>query len=76
MNGYLQVFDDVTALNEAVAHQWRRIAESAIRDRDVFHVTLAGGGTPRKLYERLAQLDYRDGLPWVIWGHPLACPGQ
>ena len=66
MNGYLQIFDDVTTLNEAVAHQWRKIAESAIHDRGVFHVALAGGGTPRKLYERLTQPDYRDGLPWKL----------
>lgn len=66
MNGYLQVFDDVARLNEAVAHQWRLIADAAVRDRGVFHIALAGGSTPRKLYERLVQPDYCDGLPWNL----------
>jgi 6-phosphogluconolactonase len=66
VNGYLQVFDDVTTLNEAVAHQWQSIAESAVRDRGAFHVALAGGGTPRKLYERLTQPEHRNGLPWDL----------
>ncbi len=64
MNGDFQVFDDVASLNEAMARQWQLIADAAVRDRGIFHVALAGGSTPRKLYERLAQPDYRDGLPW------------
>lgn len=43
-------------------------AEAAIAERGVFTIALAGGSTPKPLYEALAQQD----LPWsqiqVLWG--------
>lgn len=43
-------------------------AETAIAERGVFTIALAGGSTPKPLYEALAQQD----LPWsqiqVLWG--------
>ncbi len=64
MNGIQHFFDDVSALNEAVARQWQIISTAAINKNGIFRVALAGGSTPQKLYERLSQPDYRDQLAW------------
>lgn len=64
MYGSLRVFDDIGALNEALAQHWQTVAESAIARRGAFHVALAGGSTPQRFYQRLAQADCRDRLPW------------
>lgn len=40
-------------------------ARAAVRDRGVFHVALAGGSTPRRLYERLAGDADWSALPWA-----------
>ena len=45
-----------------------------------FCVMLAGGGTPRRTYESLAGLPYRDAVPWdcvhVFWGDERAVPSD
>jgi 6-phosphogluconolactonase len=48
------------------------IGEVLTRGNKFFHWVLAGGSTPRRLYERLAEPPYRDEIPWnrvrVFWG--------
>lgn len=39
------------------------VAEQAIRERGVFHVVLAGGTTPEKIYKRLVNAD----TDWRMW---------
>lgn len=65
MHGKLHIFDDIETLNEATAQHWQEQANAAVAARGAFHVALAGGSTPRRLYVRLAQDDYRQRLPWA-----------
>lgn len=44
----------------------RRAEASALAARGVFHVVLAGGGTPRRLYEALAG-EVHDWARWQVW---------
>lgn len=58
------VFDDAGALFDAAAREVVRIAVDACKRRDFFTVVLAGGSTPRGLYERLAEKPYRRDIDW------------
>jgi 6-phosphogluconolactonase len=65
----LEILADPEALARRVA-DWLLAAATA-KD-GVFAVALSGGSTPRRLYEHLAGLPYRDGFPWSrthwFWG--------
>ena len=58
--GPMSVYDDADAVADAVA-SWL-VAQATGRDR--FTVSLSGGSTPKRLYERLAGPAYRDRFPW------------
>jgi 6-phosphogluconolactonase len=68
----LLVFDSSVLLAAAAARRWVEIATDSVRRRGRFLVALAGGSTPRSLYTLLAELPYREALPWaatqVFWG--------
>lgn len=75
----LRVFPDADRLDEgaaaAVADLARRVAQAEGR----FTLVLAGGGTPRPLYRRLAAA-HRDEVPWprvhVFWGDERYVPAD
>ena len=54
------------------------LADHAISERGCFHVVLAGGETPRQLYELLAQSSDCKNIPWsqvhVYWGDERCVP--
>lgn len=52
----LLVLPDKSRLVESAAELVARLAHEAIAGRGVFTVALAGGGTPRPVYERLAMI--------------------
>lgn len=52
-------------LRQAVAYIQAAEAR-ALRERGEFHIVLAGGGTPRKVYEQLAK-ERHDWAHWQIW---------
>lgn len=58
--GEFDVFPDPDAVAEAVASWLLARAEGQAR----FAVSLSGGSTPKRLYERLASPPYRDRFPW------------
>ena len=58
--GELDVFADPDAVADAVASWLLRRAEG----RERFAVSLSGGSTPKRLYERLASPAFRDRFPW------------
>jgi len=64
VNGNMQILENSSAISEAVARHWQTLSRAAIEARGVFHVALAGGSTPRTLYERLARADYCEVLDW------------
>ncbi len=44
----------------------RRAEAQALADRGAFHIVLAGGGSPRRLYEALAR-EPHDWARWRVW---------
>ena len=66
------------ALAEAGAREFARAAGDAISDRGVFRVALAGGSTPRAMYERLTRSPYRGSIRWerarFFWGDERCVP--
>lgn len=61
----LITYPNSNVLANAGAQQFATQAETAIAQRGVFNVALAGGSTPRQLYRRLVQPPYMDGLDWL-----------
>lgn len=59
-SGEVHVFADLDAVADAVASWLLEQAEG----REHFAVSLSGGSTPKRLYERLASPAYRDRFPW------------
>jgi 6-phosphogluconolactonase len=64
-----EILADAEALSHRVA-DW--LLEMAMAKGGIFAINLSGGSTPRRLYERLAGLPYRDAFPWSrthwFWG--------
>ena len=57
------VFENPQELARATAELFAKEAESSMREIGRFAVSLAGGSTPKALYELLAA-EYRDALDW------------
>jgi 6-phosphogluconolactonase len=68
----IQVFADLETLSRGAAEFFVGAARKAVAARGRFSVALAGGSTPRRTYELLAQSPLRDEAPWgqthVFWG--------
>ena len=68
----VRVHDGPEALVEAAANLVLESARDSVRQRGRFVWGLAGGSTPRALYEALAALPYADAMPWsathIFWG--------
>lgn len=62
-----QVLDDLEALSQSAVAHVLDVANKAIATRGVFHIALAGGGTPRRLYELLAAPEHRRATEWSRW---------
>jgi 6-phosphogluconolactonase len=61
----LRVFDDDAALAEGAARFVVEAAHESVRKGGRFAIALAGGGTPRATYTRLAQAPHVDAMPWA-----------
>ena len=57
----IKTFRDIEALSDAAAAAFTELARQSIAERGRFLVSLSGGGTPMKLYQRLADAD----LDWA-----------
>jgi len=68
----IRIFDDLEALGRAAADRFVELARDAVAKRGRFVVALAGGGTPRRTYELLAEPCRRNNIAWevinVFWG--------
>lgn len=64
-----EIHADAEALSRAAAGYVLAAAQAAIATRGVFHLALAGGSTPRRLYQLLAATpaDRVDWAHWQIW---------
>lgn len=61
-----RVFPDAAQLTSALADAVCAEADAAIGARGAFHLVLAGGNTPRALYQALAARGAGDAL-WHVW---------
>lgn len=57
------VLETLAAVSDAAAREIVDAAAAAVGQRGRFAIALAGGGTPRALYERLAR-EYREAVAW------------
>jgi len=65
MKAEQKVMPDAESLIEAATEQFVASARSAIAKRGVFHVALAGGSTPKGLYQKLATSPYVEQVDWA-----------
>jgi 6-phosphogluconolactonase len=74
----VKIVPDSATLNRVAAQEFRRLAESAIKERGRFSVALSGGNTPRSVYSLLA--DEHKDLPWdrihIFFGDERNVPPQ
>ncbi len=59
-----RVFTDPEELAEAAAVEATRVLREAVRERGVATLVLAGGSTPRRLYQRLSAEPWRSRIDW------------
>jgi 6-phosphogluconolactonase len=73
-------FNDPESLSRAAADFFVQQAQAAVHDHGQFNVALAGGQTPERTYEFLAQAPWRDRTPWphihVYWGDERCVPAD
>lgn len=63
-HGYTTVSELEHAATQTILHA----AQQAISRRGAFHIVLAGGTTPRRVYELLRQIDaVKAGADWAAW---------
>ncbi len=71
MNEQIKRFANIGALSRAAAEDVAGLASARASESGRFSVALAGGHTPRRLYELLSS-DFKDRIPWnavhVFWG--------
>jgi 6-phosphogluconolactonase len=64
MKAQQKVLADASSLIEAAAEHFVSTARAAIAKRGVFFVALAGGSTPKGLYQKLATSPYMEQIDW------------
>jgi 6-phosphogluconolactonase len=73
-NTTVKTFGNLDELSEAAKQSFVEIANEAIQKRGRFLVALSGGGTPTKLYEKLAQEKLDWPLVHFFWGDERCVP--
>jgi 6-phosphogluconolactonase len=61
---HLRVFDDPEEVARAAARRFVELAAEAAAARGTFSVALAGGTTPKRVYELLADEEFRERVAW------------
>lgn len=64
MKAQAKILPDAAQLITAATEHFVATARNAIAKRGVFYVALAGGSTPKGLYEKLATEPYRQQIDW------------
>lgn len=78
MRGTLVICADPESLAREAAQRFAAAVETRARAESAVRVALAGGATPRRLYELLAAPDFQRRIPWaklhVFWGDERLVP--
>ncbi len=73
-----QVYPNLEALSAAAAERWIALQRTALAERGAFHVALAGGSTPKRLYQLLARPEQHARIDWsrvhIYFGDERAVP--
>jgi 6-phosphogluconolactonase len=76
----VKVFEDPERVARAAAARFAELAREAVTTRGLFTVALAGGSTPRRVYELLAGEDFGERIDWrsvhVFFGDERAVPAD
>ena len=76
----VRVFADAETLSRAAAREFIALCRQAVDARGRFTVALAGGSTPRRVYELLADHEHCDQVDWTrvefFWGDERAVPPE
>ena len=76
----VRVFRDPEMMANENALQWQERAVRAEKEGHVFSVVLSGGSTTSRIYQRLAEKDYADQIPWhvvhVFWADERCVPPE
>ena len=79
-NAVIRTYPDLESVSHAAAEEFTDIGRAAIAETGRFAVVLAGGSTPRRLYERLADTPFRAQIAWdkveFFWGDERAVSPQ
>ena len=74
----IKIFPDAHFLAQAALEQFIHVVESAIQERGLASVALAGGSTPQMLYSLLATEPYSERVDWsrlhLFWGDERCVP--
>ncbi|HKR99735.1 MAG TPA: 6-phosphogluconolactonase [Candidatus Dormibacteraeota bacterium] len=65
--GRVSTFGNPEALAAAAAKRVVELSERNVRDHGHFAIALAGGETPKRLYEQLAGEPFRSQIDWNAW---------
>ena len=60
----IKIFPDAQSLNQFAAETFIEIAAEAIKERGKFTVALAGGSTPKSLYQLITTAEFRSQIDW------------
>lgn len=60
----IKIFPNIEELNNFAAKKFVEIAKEAIEKRGQFTIVLAGGSTPKTLYQLLASGEFKDKIDW------------
>ena len=60
----IEIFDDAEELAHAAAVRFQTLAQSSVARQGRFSVALAGGNTPRRVYELLATDEFKQQIDW------------
>lgn len=76
--GRLRIYEDPESLARAAAALFAEAVRAAVAPRGCCAVALAGGSTPRRAYELLAEESWAGGIPWsqihFFWGDERCLP--
>lgn len=64
MASTLHIYKDSDTLNEQCAARIIELAQQTLKHQEHFHIALAGGTTPRALYQQLSQMRNDDFCHW------------
>jgi 6-phosphogluconolactonase len=74
----LHIFDNPEVLSENLAEWICSLVEETLKQQQSFSLVLSGGGTPKRLYQKLASEKYKNRIDWqrirIFWGDERAVP--